>query len=164
MEYLLEGKKRCEFLYVGVSNPDPTMTRLVSVNPHRSETSSNPFTYYERAAMLTDSLIDEQIPHNEFEVVPFPINVPELLRFYVPLSAVFFVTIYDEWGEYKLNLLKSLGLQTEVMWKRKRSELFTSGESIRRIIKEGGEWNKLVPKAVYNYVKNHNLEERVRNL
>ena len=110
MEYLLAGKARCRRLIVGVSNPDATVTRFSSASPHRSQPSSNPLTYFERYEMLRGSLLEAGVPREEFDIVPFPVNCPELLFNYVPREAKFYMTLYDQWSLEKKALLESLGI------------------------------------------------------
>lgn len=148
MEYLLAGKSRCKYLWIGIANPDPGLTAYDPVNPNRSEPSSNPFLYYERFLMIRDAFLDAEVPRDEFDIVPFPINFPELLKYYVPLNARFFVTVYDEWGWKKVDLFRSLGLDVDVMWVRSPSDLITSGTEIRNLILTGGDWDDLVPSTV----------------
>jgi len=163
MEYLLAGKSRCEHLVVGISNPDPELTAENPNNPTRSLPFSNPFTYYERLLMIRDALLDAGVERHEFEIVPFPINYPHLLYYYVPMDALFFVTIYDEWGRDKLRVLQSLNLKVDVMWERKMSERITSGTEIRKLIANGDDrWQRLVPSAVAKIIKERSLDERIR--
>ena len=147
MEYLLEGKKRCGFLWVGIANPDPSLVADDPINPHRSLPTSNPFTYFERMMMIRESLLGAGIPGGQMGVVPFPINHPHLLRYYVPLDARFFVTIYDNWNRKKVEILRSLGANVEIMWERSMSDRVTSGVEIRSLIALEGEWKHLVPPA-----------------
>ena len=162
MEYLLAGKSRCEFLFIGITNSDPHLTSENGHDLNRSTVLANPFTYYERLEMLRDAMLENGIERNAFEIVPFPINFPELIRYYVPLDAVFFVTIYDEWGKHKLETLMNMGLRTEVMWERSVSERLTSGSEIRNLIATNKEWEHLVPKSVAKYIKEKHLSERLR--
>ena len=164
MEYLLEGKKRCDFLYIGITNPGPSLTKENAADLKRSEPEENPFTYYERMIMLIDAMVEAGIKRNEFEIVPFPINFPELIRFYVPMDALFFITIYDDWGEFKLETLKSLGVKTDLMWKKTLDERFTTGKNVRKFIAENESWEHLVPKSVAAYIKNHQLDLRIKQL
>lgn len=164
MEYLLEGKQRCEFIYVGITNPDPGLTRENSTDVKRSRAEENPFTYYERMMMISNAMMENGVERSEFEIVPFPINFPELLKFYVPMDALFFVTIYDEWGEYKMDTLKSLGLKTDLMWRRRLDERFTTGKELRNFIAEGKTWEHLVPPTVAKYIKDKQLDLRIKNL
>ena len=164
MEYLLAGKKRCKFLIIGITNPDPGMTADHPANPQRSLPVSNPFTFHERLLMVRESLLEAGIRRNEFDIVPFPINYPEMLKYYVPMDARFFVTIYDEWGRAKVALFHSLGLDVEVMWERAASERLTSSTEVRRLIGTGGEWQHLVPPAVVRIIQELKLDRRIRDI
>jgi len=79
------------------------------------------------------------------------------------MDALFFVTIYDEWGRDKLRVLQSLNLKVDVMWERKMSERITSGTEIRKLIANGDDrWQRLVPSAVAKIIKERSLDERIR--
>jgi nicotinamide mononucleotide adenylyltransferase len=164
MEYLLAGKNNCKFLCVGIANPDPGLTASDPTNPARSLPMANPFTYYERLVMLRDALLAEGVPREEFEIVPFPINYPDRLRYYVPLNAQFFVTIYDDWGRQKVQLLESLGVEVNVMWERNIDTRITSGTQIRRLIAANQVWEHLVPDAVAQIIKKSNLDRRIQEI
>ena len=56
MEYLLAGAARCRHLLVGITNLSRTGTGGADSCP--SGRMDNPFTYYERMAMVRDSLMD----------------------------------------------------------------------------------------------------------
>ncbi len=161
MEYLLEGKSRCDLLYVGITNPDPSLTKENAADLKRSRDDANPFTYYERLEMLRDALLEAQVPRSQFEIIPFPINAPHLIRFYAPESATYFVTIYDDWGRAKAETLKQLGLSVEVMWQRNMSERFTTGTEVRQLMANGRPWQSLVPKSVAEYISSRGLDTRI---
>ena len=54
MEYILAGKARCEFLVIGITNPDPTLTRTDPADLSRSAATANPLTYFERCIMARE--------------------------------------------------------------------------------------------------------------
>lgn len=164
LEYLLEGKKRCDFLYIGITNPDPSLTKEEETNSSRSLDISNPLMYFERAIMIRDALLEANIRREEFEIVPFPINYPDMIKYYVPLDATFFITIYDNWGDHKQKVLEQMGLKVDVMWIRNMSERFTSGTEVRELIRSGKKWDHLVPPSVASFINNNNLLNRVKNL
>ena len=118
IKYLLAGKEKCEYLIIGICNPEVDLTKYTSSNPHRSKRSSNPLTFFERMECIKYSLIEAGVKEEEFDIVPFPINFPEKIFNYVPLDAKFYMTIYDEWGEEKLKSLQNdLKLDVEVLWR-----------------------------------------------
>jgi len=164
MEYLLAGMSKCDFLYIGITNPDPELTQKNSTDAKRSELAANPFTYYERLEMIRDAMLENAVDRANFEIVPFPINFPNLIKYYVPLNATFFVTIYDEWGRHKLQTITDLGVKVETMWTRTMDERLTSGSEVRTLIAENKEWQHLVPKSVAEYMEKKSLLTRVQEL
>lgn len=162
LKYLLTGKERCRHLVVGITNPDPTLTREDPVIPGRSEETANPFTYYERFLMVRAALTEAGLGLEQFSVVPFPVNLPQLYRYYAPMDAVFFLTIYDGWGEKKLAMFLEMGLQTEILWRRSLEEKGLSGSEVRRRIVTGEAWQDLVPKSVAGLLLQWKAAERLR--
>ncbi len=164
VKYILAAKARCRHLIVGITNPDPSLTRFDPADPHRSSPAENPLTYYERYVILKAALLEQGLDHREFSLVPLPVNFPELYQYYVPLQAVFFLTIYDDWGERKLQMFTSLGLHTEVLWRRPEAEKGLTSTLIRRKIAQGQPWEHLVPAAVSTRFVQMGLVERIRRL
>lgn len=162
LEYLLAGKSKCQRLIIGITNPDPSLTREHVAAPARSQAYSNPFTYYERLQMVRDALLEASVERHEFEIVPFPINYPALVRYYVPMDALFFLTIYDEWGQAKLAMLRSLHVAIEVLWERSLAEKMTSGTEIRQLMKDGNPWQHLVPPAVARIILDREPDIKLR--
>ena len=139
VRYLLDGKKLCRHLVVGITNPDPLLTRKEGSDPKRSDPLANPLTYYERYILIRSTLAESGLKPQEFSVVPLPISLPELYRYYVPMDAVFFLSIYDEWGKRKLAYFQFLGLKTHVLRDVPREEKGISGSDVRnRMLREIG--------------------------
>lgn len=166
IEYLMEGIKRSDHLVVGITNFDP-FTGADDKNANLSHLShfkreANPFTYFERMQMVKESLKEEGVPLEMFDITPFPIEFPERIENYAPLNATYLLTIYDEWGREKLKRLQELGLKTDVMWERTDAERLTSGTEIRGLIAKGNEWKHLVPPAVHRYIITNKLDERIK--
>ena len=164
MKYILAAKERCRHLVVGITNPDPTLTRHDEADPARSAPDANPLTYLERQAMLQAALSEASIPAEDFTIVPFPINFPELYDYYVPLDAVFYLTIYDEWGERKLEMFQKLDLKTDVMWRRPIEQKGITSTEVRRLISAGEPWEHLVPDSVAGILKHLNIVSRITDV
>lgn len=162
MEYLLAGKERCEYLIIGITNPDSFLTKYSDANPHRSTSLANPLTYFERFQMIKLAMIEAGVKRNEFDIVPFPINYPELIFNYAPRSAKYYMTIYDEWSREKQLSLQELGCNIEVMWTRTNSEKVTCGSEVRDCILHKKPWKHLVPNSVYSYIIQNGIDERIR--
>jgi nicotinamide mononucleotide adenylyltransferase len=161
LEYILTAKPLCNLLIVGITSPDPTHTNPEPTDANRGEAHANPCTYYERMLMIDGALTEKGIPLSDFRVVPFPIGAPDLIRYYAPLDATYFLTIYDEWGEAKLARLEKLNLRTHVLWRRADKGLTAS--RVRHAIAEGYEWEHMVPAATARVVAQHAIAERIRS-
>lgn len=109
-------------------------------------------------------MLDAGICRDEFDIVPFPVNYPELLFNYVPHDAKYYMTIYDEWSLEKKRSLEQIGCDIDIMWTRSNAEKITSGTEIRRLIQEGENWQHLVPAFVYQYVISNKIDQRIRNI
>lgn len=162
MEYLLSGAGRCEHLLIGITRFDPAQEMPEALLPLHRAKENNPFTFYERMVMLRDSLTEAGLERGRFDIVPFPVEYPDHIRNFAPPDAVYYMTIYDQWGEHKRQVLTGLGLQVEVMWVRSHAQRLTSGSEVRRRIADGEPWAHLVPPAVFRYITEHGLEERLR--
>ena len=123
LTYVTSAFNLCDFLFIGITNPDPFVTQTNENDLKRSKLSSNPFTFYERAEMIKNALLDLKIDPNLFLIVPFPINFPERLRFYTPPTATYFITIYDDWGRYKKKELEKLGYSVNVLWDKEEKSI-----------------------------------------
>ena len=161
MEYLLAGAQRCEHLLVGVTNFDPALAPADLAPAHRAR-EDNPFTYYDRMVMIRDSLTEAGVDRSRFDIIPFPVEYPEHIANFAPPEAVYYMTIYDQWGRHKYQVLRELGLRVEIMWVRSDSQRLTSGTEVRRLIAAGEPWEHLVPPAVYRYITRRGLDHRLR--
>jgi nicotinamide mononucleotide adenylyltransferase len=164
LRYMLAGKNRCSHLVVGITNPDPVLTRPETTDPSRSDPRANPLTYFERYQLVRAVLVEAGIPREDLSVVPFPINLPDLYRYYVPLDALYLLTIYDEWGERKLERFRGLGLRTEVLWRRPLGEKGLRGTEVRRMMAAGEAWEPLVPPPSARLLKLWGVPERLREM
>jgi len=162
LRYLEAAKARCRHLVVGITNPDPTLTRFDPADPGRSAPERNPLTYYERYRVVQHALQERGWPAADFSLVPLPINYPDLYRYYVPLDAVFFLTIYDDWGERKLQMFQSLGLTVEVLWRRPLAAKGLTSTEVRRVMAAGGDWRGLVPPGAATMLVQFGIPARLR--
>jgi nicotinamide mononucleotide adenylyltransferase len=164
MKYLLAGKALCNHLIIGITNPDPSLTRDSKANPYRSSHLANPLSYYERYIMIREIFKEKGFKLSEFSIVPFPINIPELIKYYVPMDAVFFLSIYDEWGRQKKKALESLGLNVHVLWEVPLEEKGLSSSDIRDAMINGKPWEHLVPIIVAKLMKEWHIITRLKQI
>ena len=164
LKYILAGKALCRHLVVGITNPEPLLVRQEAADPHRSDPLANPLTYYERYLLVESVLRDRGLTPETFSIVPLPINYPERYRYYVPMDAVFFVSIYDAWGERKLDYFKSLGVQTHVLRRVAPRDKGLSAGDIRRLMMRQKLWKHLVPAPVARLLRAWDIPARLRAL
>ncbi len=163
LKYILAAKERCRHLIVGITNPDPTLTRLDPADPYRSSPEANPLTYFERYMVVSRVLLAEGFEQGNFSVVPFPVNFPDLYRYYLPLDATFYLTIYDDWGRRKFELFKSLGLKIELLWEKPLQQKGISASDVRKRIMAGKTWEDMVPAAAADAMNSLGIPDRIRS-
>ena len=164
LKYLMAGKARCRHMVVGITNPDPSLTRDDPADPLRSLPFANPLTYFERYRMVQAALLEAELKVSEFSIVPFPINLPDLYSHYVPMDSTFFLTIYDEWGARKLQYFRDLGLTIEILWKKQRDQKGLTSTEIRERMVRLEPWEHLVPPSTAVLMKQWAIPLRLRNL
>jgi nicotinamide-nucleotide adenylyltransferase len=114
--------------------------------------------------MVRAVMADEHIAETDYSVVPFPVNLPELYRCYVPMDGTFYLTIYDEWGRRKLERFQAMGVKTEVLWVRSPEEKGLSATEVRRRMARGEPWEQMVPPSVAPLLRKWEIPERLRKL
>lgn len=165
MEYLLAAKMRCRLLYVGITHPDIFACPAASpLDVHGTLVRDNPLAYIERYEMIRDSLLEFGVKREEFEIIPFPVDRPDVLAQYAPADAVYYMSICGEWDREKEKILSSLGLKTEILWERNAEEKGITGTELCALIAGDGSWRQYMPKAAAEYLTEHGLDERIKNL
>ena len=164
MEYILAAKMRCQKLYIGITNPDMLHARPSVHDENRGTKAGNPLSYRERCEMIRGALAEFNVPESQYEIIPFPISYPEYIIQYAPEDAVYYMGMYDEWDEEKYRILKELGLKIHILWRKELENKGTTGAMIRNLIATDQEWAQFVPKSVYAYMKEHELDKRVKRL
>ena len=164
LKYLLAGKQLCRHMIVGITNPDPFMVRQETADPNRSNLTANPLTYYERYILIHSVMQENDNNLSDLSVVPLPINRPDLYKYYVPLDAVFFLSIYDDWGKKKLSYFESLGLKTHIIKEVSLEEKGISAIEIRNFMINNQPWEHLVPKRAAHLMKQWKIPARLKKL
>ena len=148
LEYLRGAAARCEELFVGITNPDPLRIKEEPSDPLRHLPESNPFTYVERLLMIQAVAADEGI---RAHVIPFPVNEPELWPAYVPEGVMQFLRLFSDWGGTKLERLRAAGYEVVILDEGAEKEI--SGADVRAAMRDGGDWESLVPPGVARVVR-----------
>jgi nicotinamide-nucleotide adenylyltransferase len=158
LEYLKGAAARCDEVFVGITNPDPVRIKPEDSDPLRHLPESNPFSYVERLLMVKAAAADAGIELERLHVIPFPVNEPELWPAYVPEDVVQFIRLFSDWGGTKLERLHGAGYEVVVL--DEGSEKEVSGADVRAALREGGDWERMVPPGVAVVLKR--LDQPVR--
>lgn len=166
MEGVLAAKMRCNKLYIGITHPDiVAYASMSSLDVNGVTKRDNPLTYFERMEMIQGALRDFGVKRKEFEIIPFPISQPDLIPQYAPKDATYFMSLCTPWDEEKYRILQNLGLKTEVLWRRERDEKGINGTMVREMIRHNDpEWKQQVPRSVADYIMDHGIDMRIREL
>lgn len=163
LEYILEAKKCCDFLWIGITQYDIKRLQSSPNSPHREEAFNNPLTYFERITVLRESLTERGIKDNEYSFIPFPIDYPASLPDFLPIDIPIFTTICDSWNQHKIKILEELGYRVMVLFERQQNVI--RGEELRvEIVNDILEWKKKVPQSSVLAVKKLKIKQRLRNL
>jgi len=154
LEYLCGAAKRSDEVFVGITNPDPSHVKPEASDPVRHLPESNPYTYAERMLMVKAAAADAGLAGERLHVIPFPVNTPEVWDSYVPRDVVQYIRLFSDWGGTKLDRLRSAGFQVVVLDEGAEKEL--SGADVRAAIREGRDWEQLVPPGVASVI--HGLQ------
>jgi nicotinamide-nucleotide adenylyltransferase len=111
-------------------------------------------------AVLRDAGVDS----GSLSIVPLPINLPHLYIHYVPMDAVFFLTIYDAWGRKKRDQFQELGLKTEVLWQKPPEQKGIRGTHVRALMALEEPWDHLVPPATARLMRQWRIPQRLQKL
>lgn len=164
-DYILEAWKssKCDYLLVGITNSDRMHTKVSESDPRRSLPENNPLSFIDRLEMIKRAILDEGIKLNQFDIIPFPINFPEELKKFAPEGATYYLTIFDEWGDEKEEILRSVygGENVKVLYRKPRNEKRITATEVRQNIREGKEWKSLVPRAISTFIEENDLINRI---
>jgi nicotinamide-nucleotide adenylyltransferase len=162
LAYVRAAKARCRRLVIGITNPDPHVTAPDAADPNRSAAAANPLSYYDRLTLVRDALRGDGWPADAFDIVPLPINRPDLIPGYVPEGAAFFLTIYDAWGRKKADILRAQGYPVVVLWERPPELKGLSAGAIRDAIRTGRPWAHHLPPGALPAFHRLGLVDKIR--
>jgi nicotinamide-nucleotide adenylyltransferase len=148
LEYLRGAAAQSDEVFVGITNPDPSRVKEEPSDPLRHLRESNPFSYVERLLMVKAVAEDEGI---RVHVIPFPVNEPELWAAYVPAGVTQYLRLFSEWGGTKLDRMREAGYEIVILDEGVDKEI--SGADVRAAIREGRDWEALVPSGVSRVIR-----------
>ena len=160
LKYIMTAKLHCDFLHVGITQCDITSLVETPADPHRQEPANNPMSYDERADMITEVLGAVGIKLEQFDIIPFPIETPERLKYFLSTDVPIFTTICENWNNYKINVLRKQGYEVIVLWEERDKGY--DGMIIRNLMCAGDDrWMDQVPSATIEVVDKYGILERI---
>jgi len=105
MQYIERALTHSNKLLIGITNPDPRLTRHQQESAHRASLDANFLTYYERHTLIKETLRNRGVDSSKYDIVPLPINFPELYKYYIPKDATIFLSIFEDWDYTKKKTL-----------------------------------------------------------
>lgn len=152
LELMLLARAGSRHLVVGITNPDPRGRAPDERSAHRHLASANPFTYRERLRMVESALRAGGVAAEDFDVVPFPLDAPEVWHHYVPREAVQFVRALGPWERAKAERLAAAGYVVRSL--SPPVGTVRSGTAVRTALSAGADsWRAEVPAAVATLVE-----------
>ncbi|MDQ2984923.1 MAG: adenylyltransferase/cytidyltransferase family protein [Actinomycetota bacterium] len=155
LEYLKGAAAGSDEIWVGITNPDPARIKPEASDPLRHLPESNPYSYAERLLMVKAAAQDAGIELARIHVIPFPVNEPELWSAYVPEDVTQYIRLFSDWGDTKLERLREAGYEVVVLDEGASKEV--SGADVRSALRDGGEWQSLVPPGVVRVIQEENV-------
>jgi len=156
LEYLKGAAARSDEVWVGITNPDPTRVKPEPADPARHLPESNPYTYAERLLMVKAAADEIDV---EVHVIPFPVNEPELWDAYVPHDVTHFIRHFSEWGGTKIERLRAAGYEVVILDEGAEKEI--SGADVRAAMRDGGDWQSLLPPGVAHVIEQSRALNRI---
>jgi nicotinamide mononucleotide adenylyltransferase len=156
VRYFRAAAEKYGRLYIGITG----QAAYARYERARPVTSDHPLTYWERVLMWR-AFLDSEGALVDHVVGPFPIERPELLTDFVPLSCVCATTVREEWNHEKIARLEAIGYRVDVLYQDLSKSI--SGALVREQIAEGDEaWEESVPGSVADYLRSIGTAERLR--
>lgn len=151
--------ERCETLYIGIRMVESSI--VFDVNEFRKSAENNPFTFGERMRMIKESLIDAEIDLRRVNIVPFPLESPEMWHEYIPKDTVHFRIGVSEWDEERIKAFERAGLKIETLPIYEKD--IGAGE-VRKRMAENRNWKELVPTGTARIIEEIDGVNRVKML
>jgi nicotinamide mononucleotide adenylyltransferase len=157
---VLELLTRAERVIVGITNPDDRSLQAVPTSSHRHRVEANPFGFLARKRMIEAALTRAGVPSDRYDVVPFPLDAPEVWSSYIPLGTTQVVRVYSEWESAKAAGLADGGYPVLEL----QGDLATrlSATDVRAAMREGRAWRHLVPDGAREVLEGIDAQARER--
>ncbi|MGW2716793.1 adenylyltransferase/cytidyltransferase family protein [Streptomyces sp. NPDC001492] len=145
LEYLSLAMARGSRVVVGITNPCLGSLVPEAASGHRHHPDANPYTYFDRAEMVTASAAEAPTYRDHHvRVVPFDVSDPGVWDDYLPRDAVHLVTVNEPWDEEKVRRFTAVGLAVEAI---PGNPARVTATEVRRRLATAADWRALVPRG-----------------
>lgn len=161
LDLVMHGLKLADQVIIGITNPDRRSLKAVPSSSHRHRSSANPFTYLERQRIIHAALKGAAISPARYEVVPFPLDDPNVWRDYIPASTRQLVRVFSDWERDKAAALRDGGYEVVVLDGDPGHRI--SSSSVRAAMASGLPWQHWLPRGcaeTLNALPGPRLQER----
>ncbi len=162
LDLVVHGLSLARHVVVGITNPDQRSLVPLPQNNHRHLASANPFTYFERVQIIHESLKATDVTPEQYTVVPFPLDEPEVWHGYIPATVAQLVRIFSSWEEEKVRRLRAGGYEVSVIHGNPGTKV--SGADVRQAMMSGESWQHLVSPGALNVLRGYSEDELVSRL
>ena len=139
---------------IGITNSDPGAINTETLSSHRHLEASNPFTYFERMAMIKDALIEQNVDLRRVLFTPFHISDTSKLKYYLPEPSklIIYNRIFGDWEQEKHDRLSAAGYNVAVLEPGVKKGM--EATTIRDLAEKGDpEWKSMVPVAIADHIE-----------
>jgi cytidyltransferase-like protein len=113
-ELVADALTAADHVIIGITNPDRRSWAAHPDSGHRHRPDANPLSYWERHRII-DAVLRERGVHERCDIVPFPLDQPDVWSSYVPTDAIQFVRAFTDWERSKAEVLANGGYRVRLI-------------------------------------------------
>jgi cytidyltransferase-like protein len=162
LQYILKAKDRCNFLYIGITQPDIKDLTNCEEKPYRGLIDNNPLTYDERSIAIKKMLAPRNlIEGRDYVIIRYDVDNKEYLKKYINHDWIQYSTRIEKWNVYKNEILLGLGYRVDIV-AEEREISNVSGTNIRSLAKNNDQrYKEMVTKEVAAYLEEIDFQKRI---
>jgi cytidyltransferase-like protein len=160
LRYILSALEKTNHLYIGICTPEMCTPEVASTTGYPCTPELNPFSFDERAQMITAMLDAEGVKRNSYAIIPFPSDYSNLKNILVP-NTVFLMSVTGDGDNAKITHIKKMGFDTKTILSIEKDADRERSGKVRDSATAGANWKELVPPAISEYIVKNGLESKL---
>lgn len=162
LHYILKAKDKCNFLYIGITQPDIEDLTNCQEKPYRGLRDNNPLTYEERSTAIKKMLAPNHlIEGRDYVIIRYDVDNKEYLKKYINVDWIQYSTRIEKWNIHKNEILTRLGYRVDIV-AEERENSNISGTNIRSLAKINDiSYKEMVTKEVAIYLDEIKFQKRI---